>query len=654
MSGKKRLLVKPDSKRLEKNTDKKPDKKQFSKFLLVGGLMAALSFSPKAGAEDTKWKECSCDQIDKKVECGNTVYSGYKIVYDKKNKKLTCYCISCSDAGGEAEKKEEDKEKKPEYDTDFEDYYYGDECYFYDEEEDLCYTYEEYCIEDGVDVCVYTDEDDCYFYDEEDGWCYTYDEWCIEDGFDVCKDAEQQSQSTLPEGPAKKPKVKITIDPDKKGLGQKWLELELKVLGMLDEKEIIKLGYDTSDISEIKKQSKQNLKEIVSAVVKGLEANGLDNPQTKSDAALVFTIIGKVLYEDIGIEYAEGDDEGILLSRSLIEKRLDCDLSSAVVIEIADLLGFPIKFVHEQSDKVGHVFVAWEFDDGDHLYFESTSTGSVMTSDEFYEEQEYVETDALSECEDYDGDDYCDVWDDAKLNMYKVHPDEKPEIILDIFERMDMIKTIMAELDTKIDGSLYDIFYFFDDPEYYRGTIKAGCEFYKKPDNDLSELKKMTNLVGSWDESAGIYLIMGNVYSKLGDKSSAKKSYQTASEKYKNLLLFEDNSPRLYVEYAETLEALGNKTEAYKYFKKADKLCKDKYNKGMDDPGIYYWWGVALEGLGKEGEATATYNLGIKLCKDRIEANETRFSVRDAYEVWYGIEVQKGNYKKAHKLNKKF
>jgi len=579
-------LAKTDS---ERNTDKKPDKKSpdiFSKFLLAGGLMAALSFSPKAKAQNFKWEECACGE-PKMVQCGNVLYKGSKKVYNPETEEYDCYCAECPDS-------ESDKKPKP-------------------------------APKDDFDIGGYLNEL-------------------------AKKETEDEPEEVKKENIYKElPSVDVVVASDEKGFMEKWLELELKVIKKADESVLEENGFSTTDYYTIKSKSTKKLEKIESNILKALKKKGLEKPETEKEVREFFETITGVI-DDMGIEYEPGG----LISKGLMENKLDCDLTSAITLQIADVLDLPIRvIVTIGSDSVGHAFLAWEFEHGDYLYYESTS-GKVRNYEELMEAHEENKKKIATTCPDNDGDTICDSISSSTLNMYNIDPYNHPEVFSDVISRLNLISA-MRMLNTEYDDALNDLDFYWDAPEFieaeaeYLSTIYINGLFSNKA---LDMLDPMIELVGTWDESAGIYKMRGDVYKSKDEDEKAAKDYNIAKQKYESLLESEKNSIRIYVGYGEALMNLGETSKAEKYLDKGIAMCSKLHKNGTSIPSTYYWWGVALDAKGEYSEAKDKYELGIEKCEEELDEPKYKHQIIDIYEVKYALYIKLGNEGKAIAVKK--
>ena len=556
---------------------KKTNKKSanFSKFLIVGGLITALSFSPKANADDLKWEECTCGEA-KLVDCGGALYKGTKKEYDPEKEEYVCYCAACPDSKNEGSP--------------------------------------------GLDIGAYLNEL-------------------------AKKEIEGKEPEVKKEQYKELPKADVVVASDEKGFMEKWLELELKVVEKADEAMLLDNGFSTSDYETIKSKSTKKLKKIQSTILKKLKKKGLEKPETEKEVREFFKTITEAIQKDLGITYRE---EG-LISKGLMENKLDCDTTSAITVQIADVLDLPIRvIVTVGKDSVGHAFLAWEFEDGDYLYYESTS-GNVMDYKELKKKHEENKKKVAANCPDNDGDTICDSVSSSTLNMYNINPDKHPEVFNDVISRLNLISA-MKVLKTEYDDALNDLDYYWDAPELieaesqYLSTMYIGGMFSSKA---LKILDPMIELVGTWDESAGIYKMRGDAYKSRGENDKASKDYNIAKKKFESLLESEKNSLRIYVGYGETLMNLGETSKAEKYLDKAIAMCLKLHKDGTSIPQTYYWWGAALDAKGESSEARDKYELGIDKCEEELDKPKYKYQIIDIYEVKFALYIKLNEESKA-------
>lgn len=434
------------------------------------------------------------------------------------------------------------------------------------------------------------------------------------------------------------PSVDVSVQSDEKGFMEKWLELELKVVEKADETELLDNGFSTSDYQTIKSKSTKKLKKIESVILKKLKKKGVEKPKTEKEVRLFFDIITDAVKNDLGIKYEEGG----FISKGLMENKLDCDLTSAITVQIADVLDLPIRvIVTVGKDSTGHAFLAWEFENGDYLYYESTS-GNVMDYKELKKKHEKNKKKATSTCPDSNGDTICDSIDSSLYNMYNINPKKHPEVFSDVISRLNLISA-MKVLKTGYDDALNDLDFYWDAPEYlaadmeYLSTMYIGGMFSSKA---LNILDPMIELVGTWDESAGIYKMRGDVHKSRGENDKAAEDYNTAKQKYKSLLDSGSKSLRLYVGYGETLMNLGEDSKAEKYLNKGIAICSKLHDDGTAIPSTYYWWGVALDAKGEYKEARDKYELGLDKCDKELVEPKYKYQRIDIYEVKYALYIR--------------
>lgn len=561
-------------------------KNNLGKYLIAGTLMLAVSLSPKLKAQDFKWEECACGE-PKMVQCGNSIYQGSKKVYNSEKGEYDCYCAVCPDSSpGETEEKPKQAPQKE------------------------------------FDVEAYLNEL-------------------------AKKELEKEKEPEVKKETQYKalPSVDVAVNADEKGFMEKWLELELKVIEKTDESVLLENGFSTTDYGEIKSKSTKKLKKIESTILKKLKDKGLEKPKTEKEAREFFKVITDAIQKSLGIKYHE---EG-LISKGLIENKLDCDTTSAITLQIADVLDLPIRVIITiGSDSVGHAFLAWEFENGDHLYYESTS-GKVMNYKELMKKHEEIKKEVTSTCPDNDGDTICDSFSSSKMNMYNINPNKNPDVFTDAIARMNLLAA-MRTLKSDYDTALNDLDFYWDSPEFlraeeeYLSTMYIGGLFSSKA---IDMLDPMIELVGSWNESAGIYCMRGDVYKSKGQDDKAAEDYTIAKKKYEALIESETKSPRILVGYGEVLMNLGEKSKAEKYLEKGISICSKRHDDGTATPSIYYWLGVALDAKGESSEAGDKYELGIKKCDEELGKPKYKYQIIDIYEVKYALYIRMGNESKA-------